>query len=114
MSILRLFLESGTKYPWKELQISELREKERPSRDCLSRGSIPYTTTKCRHYFICHQDFADRTLTLLLMRLCQCLANIEVDAQGHLWMEHRVLNEGARESTQGTKGVCNRIRGTTI
>jgi hypothetical protein len=26
-----------------------------------TRGSIPYTTTKPRHYCICQQDFADRT-----------------------------------------------------
>jgi hypothetical protein len=30
------------------------------------------------------------------------------------WMEHRALNEGARESTQGAKGVYNSIGGTTI
>jgi hypothetical protein len=30
------------------------------------------------------------------------------------WMDHRDPNEGARESTQGAKGVCNPIRGTTI
>ena len=30
------------------------------------------------------------------------------------WMEHRVPNEGARESTQGTKRVCKPIGGTTI
>jgi hypothetical protein len=30
------------------------------------------------------------------------------------WMEHRALNEGAGESTQGAKGVCNPIGGTTI
>jgi hypothetical protein len=29
------------------------------------------------------------------------------------WMEHRALNEGARESTQGAEGVCNPIGGTT-
>jgi hypothetical protein len=29
-------------------------------------------------------------------------------------MEHRAFNEGARESTQGAKGVCNPIGGTTI
>jgi hypothetical protein len=29
-------------------------------------------------------------------------------------MEHRALNEGARESTQGVKGVFNSIEGTTI
>jgi hypothetical protein len=30
------------------------------------------------------------------------------------WMEHRAPNEGARESTQGAKGICNPIGGTTI
>ena len=30
------------------------------------------------------------------------------------WMEHRVPNEGARESTQGAEGVCNPIGGATI
>jgi hypothetical protein len=30
------------------------------------------------------------------------------------WMEHRAHNGGARESTQGAKGVCNPIGGTTI
>ena len=29
-------------------------------------------------------------------------------------MEHRVPNGGSRESTQGAKGVCNPIGGTTI
>jgi hypothetical protein len=37
--------------------------EERPSRDCPTWGSIPYTTTKPRHYCICQKDFADRTLT---------------------------------------------------
>jgi len=51
-------------YPWKELQRQslELRQKERPSRDCPTRGFIPYTTTKPRHYCICQEDFADGTL----------------------------------------------------
>ena len=32
----------------------------------------------------CQQDFADRTLIYLsLVRLCQCLANTEVDAHSH-------------------------------
>jgi hypothetical protein len=34
--ILCSFLEGGTKYPRKELQSSELRLKEGPSRDCPS------------------------------------------------------------------------------
>ena len=30
------------------------------------------------------------------------------------WMDHRASNEGARESTQGDKGICNPIGGTTL
>jgi hypothetical protein len=30
------------------------------------------------------------------------------------WTEYRVPNEGARESTQGTEGVCSLIGGTSI
>jgi hypothetical protein len=30
------------------------------------------------------------------------------------WMGHRAPNRGARESTQGAKGICNPIGGTTI
>ena len=30
------------------------------------------------------------------------------------WMDHRAPNVGARKSTQGAKGVCNPIGGTTI
>jgi hypothetical protein len=29
-------------------------------------------------------------------------------------MDHRAPNGGARESTQGAKGICNPIGGTTI
>jgi hypothetical protein len=29
-------------------------------------------------------------------------------------MEHRAINEEARESTQGNKGVCNPIGGSII
>jgi hypothetical protein len=40
---LHSFLEEGTKYPWKELQRKslELRQKDGPSRDCPTQGSIP-------------------------------------------------------------------------
>jgi len=30
------------------------------------------------------------------------------------WMDHRAPNGGARESTQGGKGICNPIGGTTL
>jgi hypothetical protein len=42
------------------------------------------------------------------------LSRIEVSIHFCIWMEHRAPNEGARESTQGAKGVCNPIGGTTI
>ena len=50
--IRQSFLESGTKYPWKELQRQsvEQRMKERPSRDCPIWESIPYTVTKPRRH----------------------------------------------------------------
>jgi hypothetical protein len=59
-----LLLRIGEKYPWKELQRQslELRSMEGQSRDCTTWGSNPYTTTKSRHYCICQQDFADRTV----------------------------------------------------
>jgi hypothetical protein len=63
--VLHSFLEWGTKYSWKELQrqSSVLRWKERSSRVYPTLASIPYTTNKSRHYYICQKDFADRTLT---------------------------------------------------
>jgi hypothetical protein len=30
------------------------------------------------------------------------------------WMDHRAFNGGARENTQGAKGNCNPIGGTTL
>ena len=80
------FLRMGTKYPWKELQRQslELRLKEGPSRDCPTRGSIPKTTTTPRDYCRCQQEFAGRTLIQLSsVRICQCLANTEVDVHSH-------------------------------
>jgi hypothetical protein len=45
----------------------------------------------------------------LLKRLPQKLMLIVI-----YWMDHRAPNEGARESTQGAKGVCTPTGGTTI
>jgi hypothetical protein len=62
-------------------QSVEQRQKERPSRDCPTWGSIPYTVTKPRHYCGCQQVLADRSMIQLSPeRLCQCLTNTEVDA----------------------------------
>jgi hypothetical protein len=44
---------------------------------------IASSTTKPRHYFICQKEFADRIPSLV--RLCQCLANTELDAHSHLF-----------------------------
>jgi hypothetical protein len=58
--------------------------KERPSRDCLSWRSIPYTVTKPRHYCGCQEVLADRNLIWLSPeRFCQSLTNSEVDALSH-------------------------------
>jgi hypothetical protein len=35
----------------------------------------------------------------------QCLANTEVDTHNGYWTEHKVPNEGARESTQGAERI---------
>jgi hypothetical protein len=64
---LQCFLEGGTKYSEEEIwrQRVEQRLKERPSRDCPTRGSIPYTDTKPRSYCGCPEVIADRSLIWL-------------------------------------------------
>jgi hypothetical protein len=48
-------------------------------------GIHPINNQQTQNYCICQQGFAYRALILLsLVRLCQCLANIEVDAHSHL------------------------------
>jgi hypothetical protein len=77
------FLEGGTKYSQEEIWIQsvEQRLKERPSRDCPTWGSIPYTVTKPRHYFEYLEMLADgRLIWLFLERLCQILTNTEAHA----------------------------------
>jgi hypothetical protein len=67
---------TGTKL-WQKL-------KERPSSDCPTWGSIPYTVTKPRHYCGCQQVLTDSSLMQLSPeRLCQNLKNTEVDAHSH-------------------------------
>jgi hypothetical protein len=50
------------------------------------------------------------------VRLCQGLENTEVDAHSQLLdgSQGDLANGGARESTQGAKGICNPIGGTTL
>ena len=115
MLILQSFLERGTKYPWRKLQSVEKRLKERPSWDCLTWGSIPYTVTKPRYY-------CDANKCLLTGDWYSCLLRGSARAwqiqkwvlTAIHWMEHRVPNEGAWERTQGPEGVCSLIGGTTI
>jgi hypothetical protein len=78
--IILYVLEGGTKYPWEVIQTQsvEQRLKKRPSRDCPTWGSIPYTVTKPRHYFGCQEMLVDRILIYLSSeRLCPSLTNTE-------------------------------------
>jgi hypothetical protein len=64
MWMLQCFLEEGTEYTQEEIwrQSMEKRLKEKPSRDCPTWGSIPYTVTKSRHYCGCQEVLVDRSL----------------------------------------------------
>jgi hypothetical protein len=59
-----VFLRSGNKIPSEKIQRQnvEQRLKEKPSRDCPTWGSIPYSITKPRHYCGCQQELTDRNL----------------------------------------------------
>ena len=83
MWMLQSFLEGGIKCSQEEIwrQSVEQRLKERPSRDCPTWGSIPYTATKPRHYCGCWEVLADMSLIWLSPeRLCQSLTNTEAEA----------------------------------
>jgi len=76
-----VLLRRGTKYSQEEIkrQSVEQRLKERPSRDTW--GFVPYTVTKPRHYCICQEVLADRSLIWMSSEsFCQNLTNSEVDA----------------------------------
>jgi hypothetical protein len=53
-----------TKYSREQIQRQnvEQRLKERPSRDCPTWGSIPYTVTKPRQYCGCQEVLAEKSL----------------------------------------------------
>jgi hypothetical protein len=54
-----------------QVQRVEQRLKERPARDCLTRGFIPYVATKPSHYCWCQEVLADRSLIWMSPeRLC--------------------------------------------
>jgi hypothetical protein len=115
--ILSSFLECGTKYPWKELQrqCSELRWKERPFRDCPACDPF--------HIQPPNPETIEYVRKILLTgpwhsSLLWVYTNAWQAQKWMLtviyWLEHRAPNEGDRESSQGAKGVCSPIRGTTI
>jgi hypothetical protein len=86
-SVDTLLLGMGDKIPMEVVTETNFRAetKIRTIQRRLPHGSIPYTTTKPRHYCIYQQDFADRTMIYLsLVKICQYLANTEVDAHSHL------------------------------
>ena len=45
---------------------------------------------------------------------CEAMPGPRKHRSGCYWMDHRAPNRGARESSQGAKGICNPIGGTTI
>jgi hypothetical protein len=57
-----LLLRMGNKIPMEGVTETKLRAKMegKATRDRPTRGSIPYTATKPRHYCICQKYFADR------------------------------------------------------
>ena len=58
-----VFLRRGNKIQEQTPRQSvEQRLKEKPSRDCLTWRSIPYTVTKLGHYCGCQEVLADRSL----------------------------------------------------
>jgi hypothetical protein len=61
---ISILLRMGNKIPIEGVTETKFgaEMEEGPCRDCPTWGSIPYTTTKPRHYCICQKDFADRTL----------------------------------------------------
>jgi hypothetical protein len=115
--ILHSFFEWGTKYPWKALQrqSAELRWKEEPSRGCPTWGSThiqppnPDTIAYARKILLIVPWYSS-----LLWGYANAWEIQKWMLTVIYWMEHRAPNEGARESTQGAKGVWNVIGGTTI
>jgi hypothetical protein len=59
-----ILLRIGNKIPMEGVPETKFRAETegRTIQRLPHQRSIPYTTTKPRHYFICQQDFADRTL----------------------------------------------------
>ena len=107
LSMLLSFLEGGTKYSWEEIwrQSVEQRLKERPSRDCSTWWSIPYTFTKPRHCCGCQEVLVDRSC---LLRVSVRVRQIQRQMlAAHHWTVHWVPNGRFRERTEGGNGVCN-------
>jgi hypothetical protein len=59
-----VLLRRGKKYSQEEIwrKSVDQRLKERPSKDCPTWGSSPYTVIKCRHYYGCQEVHADGKL----------------------------------------------------
>jgi hypothetical protein len=57
-------------------------------------------------------DFFSLVIVKYQMKKIRCTQDLMPG--GKLWMYHRAPSGEARESTQGAKGICNPIGGTTI
>jgi hypothetical protein len=107
-----ILLRRGNKIPMEGVIETKFRAE---IEEMTIQGIQTINNHKLIYYGRCQQELADMSLIKLSPeRLCQCLTNTEVGAHSHPLDRHRVTNEGARESTQGAKGVCSPIGGTTI
>jgi hypothetical protein len=90
----------------------------------MSRDSTWLVACPSPHYYAPRWAVTRREFTLALAHKA-CLLVRHSGSQHHLIMaiahstalhrtEHRVPNEGARESTQGAEGVCCSIGGTLL
>ena len=112
---LKIFKPRKVPAQRKDKDKMEQRLKEGPSRDCPTWGSILSADTKPRHCCCCQKTLAERNLVwLLLMRVCQELSNVDVDAwsQPSEWAQEP--RGGAAGRTGGAEGHGNLIGKTTL
>ena len=94
----------------------EQRLNERPSRDCPTWVSIPYTVTKPRYYCGSQEGLADRSLIWLSPEgLCQSLTYTEEDPHSQPLDRAQVQDGGVvGDRAKGAEGVCSPVGGVTV
>jgi hypothetical protein len=97
-------------------QSLEQRLKERPSRDCPTWGSIPYTVIKAGRYCGGREVLADGSLIWLSPeRLCQSPNKFRGGCpQPTIGLSSVVPYGGVGEGTEGAEGLCRPMEGATV